>query len=262
MDNPARYPFRLLKTGFHNAVYNMGLDEALLEAVSRGASPPVLRFYGWSPPAVSVGAFQEITEEVDLDACKAHGVDVVRRISGGGAVFHQAELTYSMVMPLTHPLAGSTIRESYETLCAGIIRGLGLLGVSSRFVPINDIIAGDRKISGNAQTRRKGCLLQHGTVLLDNDGDLMFELLRIPQEKLTDRGIREARDRITSLKTFLGRPVPFAEAENALAEGFRQALSLEFTSGTPTAEEDARALLTGGLEGARGSTRERVFGIR
>jgi lipoate-protein ligase A len=249
MDNPARYSFRLLKTGFHNAVYNMGLDEALLEAVSRGASPPVLRLYGWSPPAVSVGYFQGLTEEVDLDACKACGVDVVRRISGGGAVFHQAELTYSMVMPLTHPLAGSTIHESYETLCAGIIRGLDVLGVSSRFVPINDIIAGGRKISGNAQTRRMGCLLQHGTILLENDVDLMFELLRVPSEKIKGKLIQDVKERITSLKTLLGRLVSFAEAESALAKGFRQALSLEFISAGPggeipaalTPEEEERA---------------------
>ncbi|MDR2629959.1 MAG: lipoate--protein ligase family protein [Spirochaetaceae bacterium] len=246
-----RYPIRLLKTGPGRAFYNMGLDEALLEAVSRGISPPVLRLYGWNPPAVSVGYFQGLKEEIDLDACKRYGVDVVRRISGGGAVFHQAELTYSIVMPLTHPLAGSTIHGSYETLCAGIIRGLDLLGVPSRFVPINDIIAGGRKISGNAQTRRMGCLLQHGTVLLENDVALMFELLRVPSEKIKGKLIQDVKDRITSLTALLGRPVPFAEAEDALAEGFRQVLSLEFIgtsqkSGreipeTPDAEEEKRA---------------------
>ncbi|MFP3089143.1 lipoate--protein ligase family protein [Treponema sp. TIM-1] len=245
----AKYPFRLLKTGYGNAFYNMGLDEALLESVARGTSPPVLRLYGWNPPAVSVGYFQGLTEEIDLEACKRYGVDVVRRISGGGAVFHQAELTYSMVMPLTHPLAGSTIHESYELLCAGIIRGLDLLGVPSRFIPINDIISGERKISGNAQTRRMGCLLQHGTILLENHVDLMFELLRVPSEKLKGKLIQDVKDRITSLKTLLGRPVPFAEAENALAKGFSQALSLEFIRTVPwiggeapdTRQEERRA---------------------
>ncbi|MDR0689823.1 MAG: lipoate--protein ligase family protein [Spirochaetaceae bacterium] len=233
MDDPVLHPMRLLKMGRRDAFYNMGLDEALLEAVSRGASPPVLRLYGWSPPAVSVGYFQGLTEEIDLEACKRHGVDVVRRISGGGAVFHQAEVTYSIVMPLTHPLAGNTIQESYETLCRGVIRGLDLLGVSSRFIPVNDIISGERKISGNAQTRRLGCLLQHGTVLLENEVDLMFELLRVPSEKLKGKIIRDVKDRITSLKLLLGRPVSFPEAEDALAEGFRQALSLEFIPDFP-----------------------------
>jgi lipoate-protein ligase A len=239
MNDPERYPVRLLKTGLHSAFYNMGLDQALLEAVSRGASPPVLRLYGWIPPAVSVGYFQGLAEEVDLDACKRYGVDVVRRISGGGSVFHLAELTYSMVIPLTHVLAGSTIHESYKILCAGIIRGLDLLGVSSRFVPINDIISGERKISGNAQTRRMGCLLQHGTILLENDVDLMFELLRVPSEKIKGKLIQDVKERITSLKTLLGQPVPFDEAESALAEGFRQALSLEFISAVPGGETPA-----------------------
>jgi lipoate-protein ligase A len=245
MDDRETYPFRLLKTGRRDAFYNMGLDEALLEAVSRGVSPPVLRLYGWSPPAVSVGYFQGLTEEIDLDACKRYGVDVVRRISGGGAVFHQAELTYSIVMSLTHPLAGSTIQESYETLCSGIVRGLDLLGVPSRFMPINDIISGERKISGNAQTRRMGCLLQHGTVLLENEVDLMFELLRVPSEKLKGKIIRDVKDRITSLTLLLGRPVPFAEAENALAEGFKQALSLEFIPVAPCAGGEAVDIPTG-----------------
>jgi lipoate-protein ligase A len=206
----------------------MGLDEALLESVSRGTSPPVLRFYRWNPPAVSVGYFQGVKEEVDLEACKRLGVDLVRRISGGGAVFHHAELTYSIIMPLNHPLAGKTIFESYRILCPGIIRGLDLFGIPSQFVPINDIHTGNRKISGNAQTRRMGCVLQHGTVLLDLDPDLMFELLRVPPEKIKGKLVRELKEGVTSLKAVLGREVSFEEAAPVFAEGFRRALSLDF----------------------------------
>ncbi|GHV61340.1 octanoyltransferase LipM [Spirochaetia bacterium] len=224
---PAPYPFRLLKTGLRDGFYNMALDEALLEAVSRGASLPVLRFYGWTPPTVSLGYFQGIREEVDLDACKRHGVGVVRRISGGGAVFHQAELTYSIIMKETHPLAGNDIQASYATLCAAIVAGLAHLGVASQFVPINDIIAGGRKISGNAQGRRKGCVLQHGTILLENDLDLMFELLRVPSEKIRGKLIADVKERVTSLKALLGRSVSFDEAAAAMTAGFKEALSLE-----------------------------------
>ena len=239
-------PFRLLYTGLHDGFYNMGLDEAILEGVSRGQSPPTLRLYGWSPPAVSVGYFQGLEEEADLPACKARGVDVVRRISGGGAVFHQAELTYSVIMADTHPLAGKTIRESYESLCAGIVEGLALLGVASRFVPINDIIAGGRKISGNAQTRRMGCILQHGTVILVLDVDLMFELLRVPQEKMKGRIVQDVKDRVTSLRAL--RPaVSLPDAAAALAEGFRRALSLDYGpsrdfQAEPAEDERARVL--------------------
>ncbi|GHT97419.1 octanoyltransferase LipM [Spirochaetia bacterium] len=245
MESKVPFPFRLLRTGLRAGAYNMGLDEALLEAVSQGASLPVLRFYGWSPAAVSVGYFQGLEEEIDLAACTRHGVDAVRRITGGGAVFHQAELTYSIIMPDAHPLAGNGIQESYVILCAGIVAGLSLLGVPSRFVPINDIIAEGRKISGNAQTRRKGCVLQHGTIMLENDVDLMFELLRVPSEKSRGTLIQDVKERVTSLHTLLGRPVPFEEAEDAMTEGFRRALSLDFGQGTdpslPAPAEDARA---------------------
>jgi lipoate-protein ligase A len=224
----------------------MGLDEALIESVSGSASPPVLRFFGWKPQTVSVGYFQRLADEVDLDACARTGTDVVRRISGGGAVFHHAEVTYSMTMPLNHPLAGQSIRESYGILCAGVIRGLELLGVSAYFAPINDILAENRKVSGNAQTRRMGCLLQHGTILLDLDADLMFELLKVPPEKIQDKTdlIQNVKDRVTSLSALLKRTVSYEEAETALAEGFKQALSLEFSecSANPSEAENAKAL--------------------
>ncbi|MDR3170477.1 MAG: lipoate--protein ligase family protein [Treponema sp.] len=237
------YPFRLLKTGFHNGFYNMGLDEALLEAVAQGGSPPVLRLYGWDPAAVSVGYFQGLEEEVDLGACAAHEVDVVRRISGGGAVFHQAELTYSSIMPIGHPLAGEHILESYKRLCTGIIQALALMGVPAEFAPINDILAGGKKISGNAQTRRMGCVLQHGTVLLDLDVGLMFELLRVPAEKVKDKQIRDVQERVTSLNALLGRVVSYGEVEAALAEGFCRALSLDYIEGQDgILPEEARAL--------------------
>jgi lipoate-protein ligase A len=236
--------FRLLQSGYHDCFYNMGLDEALLEAVSAGASPPVLRFYGWNPPAVSVGYFQGLEEEVDLESCRRRGVDVVRRISGGGAVFHHAEITYSLIMPVSHPLAGSSILESYETLCAGVTAGLRRLGVEAAFAPINDILAGGKKVSGNAQTRKRGCLLQHGTVLLDLDPHLMFSLLRVPREKLKGKLIEDIKERVTSLKALLGRMVSFDEGSAALAEGFKEALSLDFvsTETAPVQAEEERAL--------------------
>ncbi|MHB9292301.1 lipoate--protein ligase family protein [Hollandina sp. SP2] len=235
------FPFRLINTGFHDGFYNMGLDEALLEGVAQGRSLPVLRLYTWKPPAVSIGYFQGLTEEVDLESCTRHGVDVVRRISGGGAVFHHEELTYSIIMPLGHPLAGETIQGSYQSICPGIIQGLALLGVSSRFSGINDILVEDRKISGHAQTRRMGCVLQHGTLLLASDVDLMFELLLVPQEKLTDTGIQDVKDRVTSLKALLGRDIAYTEVAPAIAEGFRRGLSLDFIPTPLQTAEEARA---------------------
>ncbi|QQO07369.1 lipoate--protein ligase family protein [Breznakiella homolactica] len=224
----ASYDFRLLDTGFNHAYYNMGLDQSILESVSRGEAPPTLRLYGWNPPAVSIGYFQGAGEELNLEACSRRGIDVVRRITGGGAVFHRAELTYSMVVPLDHPLAGKTILSSYESLCGGLIEGFSLLGVEARFAPVNDIVSGGRKISGNAQTRKMGCLLLHGTVLLDVDVALMFELLNVPSEKLKDKLIADVSQRVTGLRSLLGRAVSFEEARDVFAEGFRRGLGLSF----------------------------------
>jgi lipoate-protein ligase A len=227
----------------------MGLDEALLESAA-GGSGPILRFYGWNPPAVSVGYFQGLAEEVDLDACKRFGFDVVRRISGGGAVLHKSELTYSVILPLDHPLVGDDLRDSYRVLSGGIIAGLRSLGIDAHFAGINDIAASvpggevPRKVSGNAQTRRLGCLLQHGTVLLDNDVEVMFEVLRVPREKTRGTLIEEVKDRVTSLRSLLGREVPFEEAAAVFSSGFAGALHLEYdgTEVSPREEKRAREL--------------------
>ncbi|GHU65300.1 octanoyltransferase LipM [Spirochaetia bacterium] len=238
------FPWRLLQTGCHNAYYNMGLDEALLESVSQGSSPPVLRLYGWKPPAVSLGYFQGFEEEVDAEVCAGLGVDIVRRISGGGAVFHDKEITYSLIMPQDHPLAGNSIMDSYEKLCSGIVAGLLLLGIEAVFAPINDILASERKVSGNAQTRRQGCVLQHGTILLDTDVDRMFSLLKVPQEKMKGKLIQDIKARVTGLYTLLGREISFDEGAEALAQGFKKSLGLDYVSmeDAPTTAEEERAL--------------------
>jgi lipoate-protein ligase A len=218
----------------------MGLDEALLEGVAAGA-PPVLRLYGWNPPAVSVGYFQGLQEEVDLPAAKRLGFDVVRRVSGGGAVLHQFELTYSVILASGHPLAGEDIAGSYRILSAGLVAGLRFLGVEAAFSGANDILAGGKKISGNAQTRRSGGVLQHGTVLLDNNPDTMFQVLRVPREKIRDKLIDEVKERVSSLRAILGREVPFEEAGEALERGFQAALGFAYDRAEITEAEDRRA---------------------
>ena len=232
--------FRLLKTGFHSAVFNMGLDEAILDSVSQGLCLPTLRFYGWNPPAVSLGYFQGLQEEIDIEACKAFGIDAVRRITGGGAVFHHHEATYSIVIPLGHPLARPSIIESYRILLAGIIEGLAELGIRSEFAPINDIVSAGKKISGNAQTRKKGCVLQHGTIIIEVDVDLMFSILRVPQEKAKGKLIEDIKSRVTSIRSCLSLPdsVSFEELFGTtiaeLEKGFARALDLSYVRSEPT----------------------------
>ncbi len=229
--------FRLLRTGFKNAYFNMGLDEAILGSVAEGRSLPTLRLYGWKPAAISIGYFQGMREEIDVEACAAHGVDIVRRITGGGAVFHDCEVTYSLAIPEGHRLAPRSIQDSYHLLCDGIVSGLGRLGITAEFVPINDIVSGGRKVSGNAQTRKRGCLLQHGTILLEVDVEKMFSLLKVPKEKALGKMIEDVKARVTSLSAILGRKVGFEEAQEAILNGFISSLDLECREESPSPAE-------------------------
>jgi len=237
------YEFRLLETGLRRAAFNMGLDEALLRSVAEGVSLPTLRFYGWAPAAVSIGYFQGLEEEVDTAACAAAGIDVVRRITGGGAVFHHHEVTYSIALPLRHPLACQNILDSYRLLLRGVIEGLSVLGIEAAFAPINDVVTGGKKISGNAQTRKLGCILQHGTILLDVDVDQMFSVLKVPQEKAKGKLIEDIKSRVTGVRRCLPQKEPapidslYALTIEALKRGFARALDLALESSSPTESE-------------------------
>ncbi len=229
--------FRLLLTGYNDAFTNMAIDESVMVHVGQGVSPPTIRLYGWSPPAVSIGYFQGLEEEVDLNRCANLGIDYIRRITGGGAVFHESEVTYSFSILETSLLIPNNVLESYKFICGGIVEGLKELGIDSEFAPLNDIIVNGRKISGSAQTRRNRTILQHGTVLIDTDVEKMFSVLKVPQEKIKDKLIKEVKDRVTSLKGALGREVEFQEVCQALAKGFERSLEIELEKGELTDTE-------------------------
>jgi len=239
-----KHSFRVLKTGFDSAYFNMGLDEAILGSVAEGLSAPTLRLYGWNPSAISIGYFQGVGEELDVDACGRQGVDIVRRITGGGAVFHQSELTYSIAIPEGHPLAPKSILDSYATICQGITAGLGELRIQAEFAPINDIVSGGKKISGNAQTRKRGCLLQHGTVIIRVDVDKMFSLLKVPKEKALGKLIEDVKARVTSVSEILHSEISFDDVADAILKGFVKALEMDPSETAPTALEldEARRL--------------------
>jgi len=223
--------------GTNDATMNMAIDEAIL----RLADVPTLRLYRWCPSAISLGYFQSLEDEVDQGACEKMGIDVVRRISGGGAVFHGAEgeITYSVVVAEGFLEVTEDVPASYERLCGGVINALQLLGMDARFQGINDVVVGDKKISGSAQTRRYGKILQHGTVLLDVDIERMFRVLRISEEKLSDKEIKKAEERVTSIRKEVG-VVSSQRVAHALARGFEEALGIELIPGS--LEEEERAL--------------------
>ncbi len=210
--------WRVISTGVFDAFRNMALDEAISEAITNGSSEATIRFYEWKPSAVSIGYFQSLEREVNAEACKRYGVDVVRRRTGGGAVYHdtEGEITYSVIAK--EAVFPKGIIESYREICGWIVEGLANLGISAHFHPINDIIVNGKKISGNAQTRRNGILLQHGTVLYKVDVEKMFSVLRVGAEKISDKIIQSVKERVTSV--YDQEPVAKEELRNALVKGF------------------------------------------
>ena len=178
--------WRLLKPETHNAFANMAIDEAILRARIEDKVPNTVRFYFWRPSAVSIGRFQNIQDEVHLENCRTYGVDVVRRISGGGAVYHDAvdEITYSVIVK-QEDLGTNDVAVAYGEICNGLIEGSRLLGINAEYNKGNvkqcpNMIVKERKISGSAQAQKRGVILQHGTFLLGVDLAKMFAFLKIP----------------------------------------------------------------------------------
>lgn len=215
---------RVLETGHSPAAWNMALDEVLLCSLG---DTPVLRIYGWSPPAVSIGYFQSIEQEVDVAECSRLGIDVIRRVTGGGAVLHDSELTYSFLTK-KYP---QNIMESYELVCGAVIDSINSLGFVSKFSPLNDITVNGKKVSGNAQTRKKNALLQHGTILLSADIDRMFSVLKVPSEKIRDKMISDVKQRVASLNR------SFDEVAASMKKGFSEKFCASLADDSLTDEE-------------------------
>jgi len=234
--------WRLLPLRTDDAFTSMAIDEALLNLNAEGRSPNTIRFWRWQPSTVSIGCFQSVKREVDLEVAKRYGVDVVRRITGGGAVFHDhgGELTYSVVCKQGD--VPNDIIESYRLICGGLVRGFEHLGLRAEFKPVNDVHANGKKISGSAQTRRWGSVLQHGTVLISPDVRKMFELLRVSREKISDKFIASVYERVTTIEREIGRKPTFEEVREAMLTGFEQALDVELVEGELTGEEVALAV--------------------
>ncbi len=242
--------WRLLKLETHDAYTNMAIDEAILTARTRNLAPNTIRFYRWNPSAVSIGKFQNIENEVQLDKCKKYGVDVVRRITGGGAVYHdtEGEITYSVVAN-KKDLKAENINAVYAKFYGGIAEALKILGINADFNEGNaktcpNLTVNGKKISGSAQSHKKGVVLQHGTLLVDVDLEEMFTFLRVPWAKTCMEVINVAKNKITSIKKELGKTVSVEEVNNALSEGFKKALNIQLLEGelTPYENEIAKKL--------------------
>jgi lipoate-protein ligase A len=200
------HAFELVETGPLHPPVQMALDEVLARQVGDGTRPPSLRVWEWASNAVIIGSFQSLSNEVDLEAAARHDTTVVRRISGGGAMFVEPgnTITYSLYVPATL-VEGLSFAESYAFLDAWVIRALRELGVDASYVPLNDIASPLGKIGGAAQKRlANGAVLHHVTMSYDMDASKMLDILRIGREKLSDKGHVSAAKRVDPIRSQTG----------------------------------------------------------
>lgn len=201
------HDWQLIHAGPQAPALHMALDEVLTEEVSTGRRKPTLRVWEWAGPAVVIGRFQSLRNEVDADGATRHGIEVVRRISGGGAMFIEPgnTITYSIHAPLSM-VEGMSFTEAYAHMDAWVLQALAELGVLASYQPLNDITSPLGKIAGAAQARRGNAVLHHVTMAYDIDAGKMLEVLRIGREKLSDKGTKSANKRVDPLRSQTGLP--------------------------------------------------------
>ena len=265
--------WRFVCSGAGSPAYNMALDEAILTAHSEGKAPPTVRFYGWTPPTLSIGYFQKAEEEVDFAALRQKGIGFVRRPTGGRAVLHDRELTYSIVVSESYPGIPAAVNEAYRVLSEGLLIGFRKLGLKAEMVDLAseeekrkyaaaagsaacfdspswyELVVEGRKVAGSAQTRQKGVVLQHGSILQELDADLLFSLLRFSNENVRERMKRSFTGKAVAIGQIcrdIGRTPPSdAEVERAFREGMAEGLGvrLEEADITPYERELAERLV-------------------
>ncbi|GAB3290908.1 lipoate--protein ligase family protein [Parasphingorhabdus pacifica] len=199
------HEWALVRDGPQEPLMHMALDEVLAQEVAAGRRAPTLRFWEWSSPAVVIGSFQSVRNEVDLAGARRHGVEVVRRVTGGGAMFVEPgnTVTYSLYAPASL-VAGMSFADSYAFLDDWVLGVLGELGLNVWYQPLNDITSDGGKIGGAAQKRVSGAVLHHVTMSYDIDAAKLGEVLRVGKEKLSDKGVASASRRVDPLRRQTG----------------------------------------------------------
>ncbi|MFF1635859.1 biotin/lipoate A/B protein ligase family protein [Leifsonia sp. NPDC058248] len=233
------YDWQLVHSKAVPPVLQMALDEVLATEVGEGTRKPTLRIWEWNEPAVVIGSFQSRKNEVDAANAERYGFDVVRRISGGGAMFMEAGsvITYSIYAP-ADLVQGMSFADSYAFLDEWAIIALKSLGIDAYYQPLNDITSPKGKIGGAAQKRLgSGAVLHHVTMSYDMDGQKMTEVLRIGREKISDKGITSAAKRVDPIRSQTG--LSRAEVIDRMKETFTQLYGA--TPGDITPEEYAAA---------------------
>ncbi|OAJ74100.1 octanoyltransferase [Brevibacillus sp. SKDU10] len=243
---------------------NMAIDEAILTLHSQGKVPPTVRFYTWNPATLSIGYFQKMEKEINIDEVKRLGLGLVRRPTGGRAVLHDAELTYSVIVSEDHPQMPKSVTEAYKVISMGLLHGFQKLGLKAEMVSLAteeekakydspgssacfdspswyELVVEGKKVAGSAQTRQKGVILQHGSILLDMDVDLLFSLLTFPSERVKERMMNSFKQKAVTINEVSSKPISLEEAIEAFYQGFAEGLGIELVPMDLTAEEQQLA---------------------
>ncbi len=255
-----RHPWRFLDSGSLSPAMNMAIDEAVLSVHGQGKTPPTLRFYTWEPATLSIGYFQKAEKEINFDKVKEYGLGFVRRQTGGRAVLHDQELTYSVTVSEKYPGMPSQVNEAYRVISNGLLRGFQYLGFQAEMVSLAseeekekyaslgssacfdspswyELVVEGKKVAGSAQTRQKGTILQHGSILLDWDVDMLFDVLQFSSERLKQRMKDSFLDKAVAINLLGEKKVTLAEAKEAFFKGFADGLEIELIPGELTTEE-------------------------
>jgi lipoate---protein ligase len=225
--------WRLVDTDLALPAYTAACEEAIVLARQKNLVPNTLHLYRRDRPTISLGYFEPVEESVNMEAVRRHGIQLVRRMSGGSAIYTDPDqLIYSAVM--NKELLPKEPNMIYEVVCSALIRALEFLGLEAEFKPINDVQIGGKKVSGSAQKMEKEVVIQHGTVIMDADFDLMFEVLKTDNKK-----VRTKRE-MTSLSAELGRKVEVGEVKEALIRGFSEVFDATIHKGVLTRFEKKR----------------------
>lgn len=241
-----------IDSGDCSPFFNMALDEALLDWHSEGSIPPIIRFYGWNPATLSIGYFQRVEKEINMEAVRKHRLGFVRRPTGGRGVLHEHELTYSVIVSEDYPDMPKTVTEAYRVISEGILQGFQQLGMDAYFaVPKTEedreslknprsavcfdapswyeLVVEGRKVAGSAQTRQKGVILQHGSILLDLDEDKLFSLFNYPNDRVKERMQRAFKNKAVAINEISPQKVTLEQAKRAFKTGFENGLQIELT---------------------------------
>ncbi len=247
------HEWRLINSGFQTGAMNMALDEALLHSVARGDSLPVLRFYRWQPATVTLGYAQSVVTDVDLDVCRQAGLDVVRRSTGGRAVLHDHEVTYSVIAPLNADLFGNSVLDCYRVISEVLQKTLLQLGLPAQLVPGKprgdsqnamkavcfttpsqyELVVDGRKVAGSAQKRHGQSFLQHGSIPIEMDLELLGKALKVDTKTSTD----DSLSTVGWLNQWSETPLVIADVEALMADVFAKHLQVGWVTSEPTSKE-------------------------